>query len=422
VRGFAPSFHRDGSTLACDGVPLETIAAAHGTPSYVYSARAIEEAYREIERALAFERGMIAYAVKANDNLAVLAKLAKLGAGADIVSGGELRKALRARFAPDRIVYSGVGKNDEEIELALTTGIRAIHVESEPELDAIAAAAEKRGSAATISLRINPDVDAKTHPYIATGIHGTKFGLELATARRLVPRIVGDRWLRLTGVAIHIGSQVTSTEPLEQAVFLAAEFAGECRKAGAPIESVDAGGGWPIAYGNETGELPGARANAAAIRRGLERAAIGDVEVVIEPGRAIIGNAGVLLTRVLFVKEELGKRFAIVDAAMTELLRPTLYGAHHHIEPVTGAAREEVTYEIVGPVCETGDYLARGRVLPRVEKGDLLAIFGAGAYGAVMSSRYNARRRAPELLVENGQARVVRERERYEDLWRNEHE
>lgn len=422
MRDFARSFERAGAKLACDGVPLDAIAAEHGTPTFLYSAKAIEDAYREIERALAFERGMIAYAVKANDNLAVLGKLAKLGAGADIVSGGELRKALRAGFQADRIVYSGVGKHDGEVELALGAGIRAIHVESEPELEVIAALAEKRGSAATISLRINPDVDAKTHPYIATGIHGTKFGLELATARRLVPRILADPRLRLTGIAIHIGSQVTTTDPLEQAVYLAAEFANECRRAGAPIASIDAGGGWPIAYGNEEGPLPDAKANAVAIRRGLERAAIGDVEVVIEPGRAIIGNAGVLLTRVLFVKEELGKRFAIVDAAMTELLRPTLYGAYHHMEPVVDAGREELTYEIVGPVCETGDYLARDRALARLEKGDLLAIFGAGAYGAVMSSRYNARRRAAELMVENGQARVVRERERFEDLWRGEHE
>jgi diaminopimelate decarboxylase len=420
VRRFAPSFERSPSALACDGVPLESIATEHGTPSYVYSARSIEDGYRAIDRALAFERRMIAYAVKANDNLAILKMLAGLGSGADIVSGGELKKVLRAGFTPDRIVYSGVGKRDEEIELALSTGIRAIHVESEPELDAISSIAKRNGQVASVSLRINPDVDAKTHPYIATGIHGTKFGLELATARRLVPRVLADRALRLSGVAIHIGSQVATTDPLEQAVFLAAEFVNECRRAGAPIDAIDAGGGWPIEYGNEKTALPDAASYARAIASGLARASAADLEVVVEPGRAIVGNAGILLSRVLFVKEELGRRFAIVDAAMTELLRPTLYGAFHHIEPVSEPRSDEHEYEIVGPVCETGDYLARGRALPRLEKGDLVAIFGAGAYGAVMASRYNARPRAAEVMVENGGARVIRERERDEDLWRNE--
>ena len=418
-----PPFERDSSgELLCDGVSLRAVAQTHGTPTFVYGARHILSRLSAIDESLSFAPHLIAYAVKANDNLAILARLARAGSGADIVSGGELKKGLHAGFRPEKIVFSGVGKSDEELEAAVRTQIRAIHVESEGELDALSRVCRAVGKRAPIALRINPDVDPQTHPYIATGIHGTKFGLEIDAARRLLPRILADDHLNLEGVACHIGSQISKPEPLAEAVERTANFAMECRTAGAPIRAVDAGGGWPISYGNEAQRFPDAAAFGSAIRLGLERAGIRDVEVLVEPGRALVGDAGVLLTRVIFAKQQQAKRFLVVDAAMTELIRPALYEAHHSIEPVGPLAPGVKTerQDVVGPVCETGDFLARDRMLPRVERGELMAVYSTGAYGAVMASRYNARRRAAEVLVEDGQARVVRSRDTYEDLWRGE--
>lgn len=418
-------FVRDAAgALTVDGVRLADIAAAVSTPAYIYSGAALEDAYRRIDRALVGVPHLIAYAMKANGNLAVLARLARLGAGCDIVSGGELARALRAGVPPARIVFSGVGKSAPELEAALTAGIRAIHVESVQELDAIEQIATRRGVPAPIALRVNPDVDAETHPYVATGLHDTKFGLELEVARALLPRILGGTHLLLEGVACHIGSQLHSAAPLAEAVELIARFARECIEEGAPLRTLDAGGGWPIAYGDEETPADHWDEFGAAIRRGLERAGAAELglEIIVENGRALVGDAGVLLTRVMYVKDQSTKRFVVLDAAMTELIRPALYGAYHAVTPVGPVAddSERRIVDLVGPVCETGDFLALERALPPLAQGDLVAVRGAGAYGMSMASQYNARPRAAEVLVDGGAFRVVRQRETIEDLMRGE--
>ncbi|AKF06308.1 diaminopimelate decarboxylase [Sandaracinus amylolyticus] len=418
-----PSAHfvhdEDEGELAIDGMGLSTIAEEVGTPAHVYSASAIERAYRAIDASLAPAKHMVCYAMKANGHPEILRLLASLGAGADVVSGGELYWALAAGIPPERIVFSGVGKSDAEIAYALDAGIRAIHVESEPEIDVIEAIAREKGVTARIALRVNPDVDPVTHPYIATGIHGTKFGLELDVARRLLPRIVESDGLELEGIACHIGSQIGGAKPLEDAVAIVAAFAKECAEAGAPIRALDAGGGWPIHYGDEDAPYAPWNAFGAAIRAGIERGGASDLdlEIVVEPGRAMVGDAGGILTRVLYVKEQGTKRFVIVDAAMTELLRPSLYGAYHAIVPVRAREGDVTAADIVGPVCETGDFLALDRPLPPVQRGDLLLIRSTGAYGAAMATRYNARPLAAEVIVEGDAYRVIRERERVEDLY-----
>jgi diaminopimelate decarboxylase len=409
--------------LHAEQVGLSRIAESVGTPTYVYSRSAFEGAYRSISEALASVPHLIAYAVKANGNLALLSRLCQLGCGADIVSGGELLRARRAGFARDKIVFSGVGKTDLEIRAALTLGIRALHVESESEIDAISAIAEELGVIARISLRINPDVDAKTHPYIATGLHSTKFGLEVESARKLVPRILRNRHLRLEGVACHIGSMMLSPEPLADAVAILGEFANECTRAGARLSSIDAGGGWPVMYGNEEREAQNHAAFGRAIIDGLQRSGADKLglTLVIEPGRAIVADAGVLLTRVLHVKEQAGKRFVVVDAAMTELIRPALYQSYHAIVPVAAPADSAQTpADVVGPVCESGDFFAHNRPLPQLKRGDLLAIRGAGAYAASMGSNYNSRPLAPEVLVDHENFTIVRDRQSLDDMLRNE--
>lgn len=406
-------------TLAMDGVAFGRIADEIGTPTHVYSAASIRRAYGRIDAALAGQKHLICYAMKANGHPAILRRLAQLGAGADVVSGGELYWAIRSGIAPDRIVFSGVGKSESELCLALDADIRAIHVESEGELELIEQLAKARGMRARIGLRVNPDVDPITHPYIATGLHDTKFGLELDVARRLLPRIVRSASLTLESVGCHIGSQISSIDAAEEAVAITATFAEECATAGAPIVAVDAGGGWPIHYGNEGAPLPTWEAFGQAIARGLTRGAGAmDLELVIEPGRALVGEAGVLLTRVLYVKEQAGKRFIIVDAAMTELLRPSLYDAYHAIEPVVRRPGDAAPADVVGPVCETGDFFALDRALPPVERGDLLVVRHTGAYGASMAMRYNARPLAAEVIIDSGALEVIRPRERIEDLYR----
>ncbi|NLY93016.1 MAG: diaminopimelate decarboxylase [Myxococcales bacterium] len=413
--------HVDGE-LRCDGVSLAELADSYGTPAYVYSSRVIERAYREIDQALAFTPHLIAYAVKANGNLAVLRTLARLGSGADIVSGGELARALEAGIPPSRIVYSGVGKTPAEIAEALLVGIRSIHVESEPELEVVEAVARELGKTAKVSLRVNPDVDPQTHPYIATGLHSTKFGIEIDVARRLIPKLVESPHLALEGLAMHIGSQLGSPAPLEEAVTLLGRFALEAMEAGAPLESLDVGGGWSLNYGHEAQPYPPASAFGEAIRRGLEASGVASrgLTIVTEPGRYLVGDAGVLLTRVLYVKDGPKKRFVIVDAAMTELIRPSLYGAYHAIVPVVPRKGEARVVDVVGPVCESGDFLAKDRLLGEVKQGDLLAIRGAGAYAREMASMYNARLPAPEILVVDGRAKLVRKRPGIEALWAHE--
>ncbi|MCA9529350.1 MAG: diaminopimelate decarboxylase [Myxococcales bacterium] len=420
----SPWFRYEGGRLVCDEVPLEAIAAEVGTPTYVYSARAIDAAYDRIDAALAFTRHTIAYAVKANGNLAILRRLAAKGCGADIVSGGELARVLRAGFPGERVVFSGVGKREDELRAALQAGVRAIHVESVPELDAIERVATALDVRAPVALRVNPDVDPQTHPYIATGLHTTKFGLEMDAAEALLPRLLSSPHVRLDGVACHIGSQLGAPAPLEEAVTLLARFAVRCHAAGATLRSIDVGGGWPMAYGNEAAPYPPESAFGAAIERGLRAggALDLDLEVVTEPGRALVGDAGVLLTRVLYNKDRGDRRFVIVDAGMSDLIRPSLYGAYHAIVPVRAPSASEAPrrVDVVGPICESGDFFAKDRALPEVEPGALLAIRGAGAYGREMASTYNARPPAAEVLVVDDRHRVVRRRAPVESLWAEE--
>lgn len=415
--------YREGE-LHAEGVSLRRIADQIGTPSFVYSGRSIDESYREIDAALGDAPHLVAYAMKANGNLSILSRLGKLGSGIDIVSGGELARALHAGVRADRIVFSGVGKTTDEIRAALQAGVRSLHAESAAEINAIETVAKELSLRAPVSLRVNPNVDAKTHPYISTGLHTTKFGMPFDTARALLPRLLVSPHLRLEGLACHIGSLVLDPTPIGDAVALVAEFAVECTKAGASLRSIDAGGGWPILYGHESQPAAPFSAFGAAVLDGIKRGGADklDLEVMVEPGRSIVGDAGVLLTRVLYIKEQSGKRFAIVDAAMTELIRPALYKAHHAVVPVAEPAANTtlINTDVVGPVCESSDFLALDRALPDLREGDLLAIRGAGAYGAVMSSEYNARPRAAEVMVEGSGYRVVRRRGKVEDLWRDE--
>jgi diaminopimelate decarboxylase len=415
--------YREG-TLACEGVSLESIAAEVDTPAFVYSGASIDDAYRSIDQALDFAPHLIAYAIKANGNLSILSRLASQGCGADIVSGGELQRALKAGFPPEHIVYSGVGKRREEIMAAAEANIRALHVENIQELDVVESVALELGRPLSIGLRVNPNVDAKTHPYIATGLRESKFGLSLPVAESLLPRIAQSSHLRLEAVACHIGSQLSSPGPLREAIEILGGFAARCITQGAELRAIDVGGGWPMHYGQEVDPYPPAEAFGAAIREGLESAGMlrPDLEIVTEPGRALVGDAGVLLTRVLYTKGQADRRFVIVDAAMTELIRPALYGAYHAIMPVAEPASdaELSPVDVVGPVCESGDFVAKDRALPEIKPGDLLAIRGAGAYGREMQSMYNARPLPPEVLVDGARSRVVRQRSGPEALWQGE--
>lgn len=415
--------YREGS-LCADGETLDSIAQRFGTPCYVYSAASIRNAFTAIDGALSGMPHLVAYAVKANSNLAILSRLARAGAAADIVSGGELARALEAGFDPSRIVFSGVGKTDAEIRAALEAGVRSLHAESEQEIDAIEAIASSLGKRAPLSLRVNPDVDPGTHPYIATGLRSSKFGIEIEAARRLLPRLLASDHLSLEGIASHIGSMVLSPEPIGAAVEIVARFTRECVENGAELRALDAGGGWPILYGNENAPAAAHARFGRTILDAVARGGAADLglTLLVEPGRAIVGDSGVLLSRVLYVKEQAGKRFVIVDAAMTELIRPALYGAYHAIVPVRepDASAPRSPADVVGPVCESGDFLAKDRELPALRRGDLIAIRGAGAYAAAMASRYNSRPFAPEVLVEDGKALLVRKRESVDASWRDE--
>ena len=421
-----PSDHftyREGR-LHCENVPFEEIASHHATPAYVYSGSAIDQAYDVIDDALSFTPHLLAYAIKANANLAILKRLAQRGCAADIVSKGELARALHAGFTGERIVFSGVGKQRDEIEAALDAGVRALHVENIQELDLIEAIAEAKGRPAPIALRVNPDVDPQTHPYIATGLKESKFGLDFATARSQFGRIVQSPWLSFEAIATHIGSQLSSPQPLQEAITLVGRLAVEAIEAGADLKAIDVGGGWPMAYGNETTSYPSAAAFGEAIKIGLQASRVSEHGLMLlsEPGRAIVGDAGVLLTRVLYTKRQGDKHFVIVDAAMTELIRPALYGAHHALmlceqKPDPQPLRDT---DVVGPVCESGDFLAKNRSLPALDPGDLIAIRGAGAYAREMASTYNGRLPAIEIMVESTRHRVVRKRPPIESLWADE--
>ncbi len=413
-------FNYKTGELFCEGVPLERIAREVGTPFYCYSAAHLRKRFMAYDQAFSGRDHLVCFAVKANSNLGVLSLLGSLGAGADIVSGGELFRALRAGIAPERIVYSGVGKTRAEIEEAIQAGILMFNVESEQELDAIAGVAERLGRRARIAFRVNPDVDPKTHPYISTGLKENKFGIPMERAVSAYEKAAAMEWIEVAGIDCHIGSQLTEIEPFLSAFDRLALLVKELRKIGIGLRYIDIGGGLGIRYGQEEPPEP-----ASYIDRLLERAAGAGLEglrIIVEPGRSICGNAGVLVTRVLYTKENSGKGFVIVDAAMNDLARPSLYQAYHEIrtirQPPAEAPLAEV--DIVGPICETGDFLARKRPMPALGQGDLLAVMSAGAYGFTMSSNYNSRPRAAEVLVDGDGFRIVRKRETYEDLVRLE--
>lgn len=403
--------------LFCEEVSLETIAGDVGTPVYVYSGGQISSQLDAFRAGLGDLRHLICFAVKACSNLAILKLLFERGAGADIVSGGELYRALRAGADPQKIVFSGVGKTRAEMAAALEANILAFNVESEAELEVLSAVAEELGKRAPVSLRINPDVDAETHPYISTGLKKNKFGIPAKEARRVFARAMALPGITVVGIACHIGSQLKKTAPFADATRLVAEVARDLAAAGTPLRTIDVGGGLGISYGEDGEAEPvDPREYGAALSAALGDLAA-DVTLICEPGRAIVGAAGALVTRVLYRKQNEDKRFVIVDAAFNDLLRPALYGAHHPMTPVhrrPDAATE--ICDVVGPVCETGDFLAQDRALPAVGAGDLLAVGAAGAYGFSMASNYNSRPRAAEVLVRGDSYAVIRRRETYEDL------
>jgi diaminopimelate decarboxylase len=409
-------FSYSQNDLYCEQVALADLAHRVGTPAYVYSGQSILANYRAYDEGFADLPHSVCYAVKANSSLAVLALLAKAGAGFDIVSGGELFRVLQAGGDPSKVVFSGVGKTAEEVEYALASGIHSFNCESEFELALIDALAARRGVKAGFAVRVNPDVDASTHPYISTGLSQHKFGIDISEAPAVYERARQFRNLSGEGVSCHIGSQILDPGPILEAADKVIALAAALRAQGHPIRHLDLGGGLGIAY--HPGETaPGIRAFIESLRVRLRASGL---RVLVEPGRSIAGPAGVLLTRVLYRKRNGPKEFVVVDAAMNDLIRPSLYGAHHEIVPVRRNTLPPVTADVVGPVCETGDFLARGRQMANVMPGDFLAVCAAGAYGFVLSSNYNSRPRAPEVLVEGAAYRVIRRRETREDLVRGE--
>jgi diaminopimelate decarboxylase len=403
----APEFSYRAGELHAEHVPLARIAEAVGTPVYCYSSAAIERRYRDFAAAFAGEGAQICYALKANSNLAVIRLLARLGAGADVVSEGELRRALAAGVPAERIVFSGVGKTAAEMTFALETGVRQINVESEPELSALSALASGLGKTAPVAIRVNPDVDARTHAKIATGKKETKFGIDLAHAAAAFRRAAQLPGIAPLGIAVHIGSQLTDLAPFELAFTRVVELMRELAREGIVLRRLDLGGGLGIRYRNE--RPPAIAEYAAMVKRVTDGL---DAELAFEPGRWMVGNAGVLVARILYVKEGVARRFLVGDAAMNDLIRPALYEAWHEIlpvrEPPAGAPRQP--YDVVGPVCETGDSLAAQRSLPPLAPGELIALMSAGAYGAVMSSSYNSRPLVPEVLVQGERFAVIRPR------------
>jgi diaminopimelate decarboxylase len=406
--------YRDGAMCAED-VELSAIARAVGTPFYCYSSVTIERHYRVFSEAFAELPALVCYAMKANSNQAVLATLARAGAGMDVVSEGELRRARAVGVPAQKIIFSGVGKTRAEMALGLDEDILCFNVESEPELEVLSQVAASRGRTARIAIRVNPDVDARTHAKISTGKSEDKFGVAISRAREVYARARSLPGVIVTGVDMHIGSQIVDLQPFDDAFALLADFVGVLRADGHAIDHVDLGGGLGIPYRRDNQPPPNPEAYAEIVRR---RTKMLGCAVVLEPGRLIVGNAGVLVTSVLYVKNGPGKTFVIVDAAMNDLIRPTLYDAHHEILPVMEAApsARRLKVDVVGPICESGDYLAQNREIAEVAAGDLLAVMSAGAYGAVQSGTYNSRLLIAEVLVNGADYAIVRARPSYEDL------
>ena len=406
--------YRSG-VLHAEDVNLNTLAAEVGTPFYCYSTATLERHYRVFAGAFADVDALVCYAMKANSNQAVLKTFAKLGAGMDVVSEGELRRARAAGVPASKITFSGVGKTAREISYALDENIHCFNVESEPELERLSALASARGATASIAIRVNPDVDAKTHAKISTGKSENKFGVPISRAREVYARAAALPGIHVSGVDMHIGSQITDLAPFDDAFTLLAEFVTLLRSDGHVIDHLDLGGGLGVPYRDDNEPPPHPDAYAAIIKNRTRHL---DAKLVLEPGRLLVANAGILVTEVIYVKEGEGKTFVIVDAAMNDLIRPTLYEAYHAVWPVRepGPATPRMIADIVGPVCESGDYLALNRDLPVLRTGDLVAIMSAGAYGAVQAGTYNTRPLVPEVLVRNNTHAIIRPRPTYEEM------
>jgi diaminopimelate decarboxylase len=400
--------YRDG-VLHAEAVNLDTLAAEVGTPFYCYSTATLERHYQVFAGAFADVRALVCYAMKANSNQAVIRTLARLGAGADVVSGGELKRARAAGIAPDKIMFSGIGKTAGELALAVDEGILCVNVESQPELELLSAIAKTKGRSVHISVRVNPDIDPKTHAKIATGKSENKFGIPISHAREVYALAARLPGLKVAGVDMHIGSQITDLVPFGDAFTLLAEFVRMLRGDGHVISHIDLGGGLGIPYGDDSEAPPSPDAYAAVVKRATRDL---DCRLIFEPGRLLVGNAGILVTRVLFMKRGEAKTFVVVDAAMNDLIRPTLYEAHHEIWPVRQAAASarRIRADVVGPVCESGDFLALDRDLAEPKAGDLLAVMSAGAYGAVQAGTYNTRPLVPETLVKGAAWALIRPR------------
>lgn len=414
------------TVLHCDAVPVSRLAEKYGTPLYVYSGSTIRARFEAFDAAFSVPHS-VCYSVKANSNLTILKMLASMGAGFDVVSGGELQRVLHAdKRVASRVVFSGVGKTVEEIDFALRAGIMLFNVESESELWTLAARAKKLKKVAPVALRVNPDVPASTHPYISTGLHKHKFGVPIDFARTLYRRADSEEWLDVAGVSAHIGSQIVDVAPFKIAVERLVDLARTLRQDGMNVRYLDAGGGLGIRYEHanaktitpSTSEFARrARTYADAVTAPLRGT---DLHLLLEPGRAIVGPSGALITRVLYVKTNGDKRFAVVDGAMNDLIRPSLYGAHHDIVPIERRSGKAVPYDVVGPICETGDFFARDRAITPVREGEFVAILDSGAYGMALSSNYNTRMRAAEVLITGSKVRQIRKRDRFEDVIRNE--
>ena len=415
----APCFQFQNGILHAEDIPLTRLVKEYGTPLYVYSRAALQDAWNAYAQALEGHKALVCFGMKANSNLAVLSEFNRLGAGFDIVSGGELARVLAAGGDPSKVVFSGVGKQVWEMQAALEAGVKCFNVESEAELDRLSQVASTSGRVAPVSLRVNPDVDAQTHPYISTGLKENKFGIAIETALQVYRRAMALPGLRIVGVDCHIGSQITEAAPYLDALDKLIALIRELRSEGIELQHLDLGGGIGIRYVDEEVLKPATLLNQVFDR--LQAAGLSHLELVLEPGRSLVGNAGVLVTEVQYLKHSEAKNFAIVDAAMNDLLRPTLYDAWHGVEPVQPRPVTSATpvYDIVGPICESGDWLARDRTL-ELHQGDLLAIMSAGAYAFTMASQYNTRPRPAEIMVDGSRSHVVRQRETIESLFEGE--